>query len=266
MECFICIFLMVASSHITVSAAEILTPYRIVNTAETNYLRGSTQALVDMVVKRDQNERKIRYRLWLSEHQKALLEIVGPRKDEGHLELRINRELWSYSPKNDRIQKLSSLNYRQIWMDSDLTYDDVTRFSSLTRDYKHKFVRSEKINGEENYLIECFPKETSKFAWGRILYWIKRDNLTPTRQYFYNNERKWVRAIEFESFKKTKWGWTPTRLTIRNPIDSGTMTVLSFKKVTFDKKMDESIFSLANLQRSSQKKKYSAGFGAFSFY
>ena len=85
---------------------------------------------------------------------------------------------------------------------SDFTNDDLMKASSLSRDYKHKILRTEVISKQNLYVIECLPKPLAPVVWGKIIYWAREKDSLPVKLEYYDDQKKLIRTVSYAQFKK----------------------------------------------------------------
>jgi outer membrane lipoprotein-sorting protein len=88
---------------------------------------------MEMYIKRW--DRTLRMKFWEVYPDKSLVRITAPAEDAGKGSLKLGKDLWSYDPNIDQIQKIPPSLMLDSWMGSDLTNDDISRSSSIKLDY-----------------------------------------------------------------------------------------------------------------------------------
>ena len=101
-------------------------------------MRGETQSgTYRMVITRPEWERELEFDFWSEGTQRSFIRIQKPQREKGVSFLRLEREMWQYVPKINRVIKVPPSMRLQSWMGSNFTNDDLVRESSIVRDYEH---------------------------------------------------------------------------------------------------------------------------------
>mgnify|MGYP003340736801 FL=1 len=127
-------------------------PTEIVERGES-LLRGrSTQTLMKMNIEHESYQRELRLRSWTVGKNRSMVSILAPAKEKGIASLRVDNQMWNFFPKTDQTVRIPTSVMLQSWMGSDFTNDDLMKLSSLSVDYTHRWVRTEKIGNEKVHL------------------------------------------------------------------------------------------------------------------
>lgn len=243
-------------SALPVAAASGPTATEIVRYGE-EVLRGrSTQAAMVMIIRKPDFTRRLTLRSWTSGPQQALVEILAPAKEAGISSLRVEGQMWNYLPRTDQVIRVPTSLMLQSWMGSDFTNDDLMRTSSLGRDYAHKTVRVDGKGRNRVTLIQCRPKPGAPVVWGKVLYWARTRDRLPVRQAYYDERGKWVRTIEYSKFRKMDDRVVPTVITVRVAENSRQSTTITYRKLLYDRAIDDAVFSQDLLRRNAQNGKF----------
>ncbi|MFM8314622.1 MAG: outer membrane lipoprotein-sorting protein, partial [Deltaproteobacteria bacterium] len=212
-------------------------PTEIVERGES-LLRGrSTQTLMKMNIEHESYQRELRLRSWTVGKNRSMVSILAPAKEKGIASLRVDNQMWNFFPKTDQTVRIPTSVMLQSWMGSDFTNDDLMKLSSLSVDYTHRWVRTEKIGNEKVHLIECLPKTNAPVVWGKINYWARVSDHLPVKEDYYDEKGQLVRTLTLSSFRKMDDRVVPTVLKIRNTSSPKDQTIVTYEKMIFDKKV-----------------------------
>lgn len=215
----------------------------------------TTQAIMVMDILRPDYTRRLKVRAWTLGHQHALVEILDPLKEEGVCSLRVRSEMWNYLPKTDQVVRIPTSLMLQSWMGSDFTNDDLMKASSLIRDYRHRWLRQEKVGGDRTHLIECLPKPDAPVVWGKILYWARTKDNLPVKQQFFDDSGKLVRTLTFSSFRKMDDRIIPTLVRVDKADSPRERTTVSYEKILYDRRLSQQIFDKEEIRGFSREGK-----------
>lgn len=213
--------------------------------------RGDTQTgIYRMTIVRPDWERSMLFEFWSEGTEKSFIRIKEPVKERGVAFLKIEREMWQYVPRINRVIKIPPSMMLQSWMGSDFTNDDLVKESSIVTDYTHTLLGREVLDEGEAYKIELIPKDDAPVAWARMLYWVRVDDFVPLRAESFNERGERVRTIIHTDIKAMSGRVIPARFELIEEKKPGRKTVLVLEEVTFDKPISRSVFTQQNLRRS----------------
>ncbi|NOZ53791.1 MAG: outer membrane lipoprotein-sorting protein [Gammaproteobacteria bacterium] len=232
----------------TAASAEELNGSRIIQDVE-NLLWGKTsQGRYVMTIITPYWQRTLEMQMWMQRPQKTFIRILSPRKEKGIASLRIKDEMWNYLPKVERTIKVPPSMMLQPWMGSDFTNDDLVKESNVINDYTHEILTVKDIDGVSAYIIQSTPKTKASVVWGKLIYYIRKQDLIPLRQEYYSERGELIKALDFSAIKEMDGRLLPTKWkmqTIRKP---GNETLVELKEVKFDQPIDNTVFSLKSLR------------------
>ena len=79
---------------------------------------------------------------WTKGTKNSLVRVTAPAKDAGNGSLLKDNNMWSYSPKINRVIKLPSSMMSQSWMGSDLSNKDISKSTDIIDQYEHTLLDS----------------------------------------------------------------------------------------------------------------------------
>ncbi len=215
-----------------------------------NRLRGHVNiSLNEMTVKRPAWTRTMKLKTWdARKDKKVFVRILEPAKDQGTSFLRIGYNLWSYLPKIEKTMKIPPSMMLQSWMGSDFTNDDLVKESSYIDDYHHKILAEEKKEGKTVTQIELMPKENAPVVWGKVLFWVWKEESLPLEQSFFDEKGKLIKNLKFSEFIKMDGLLFPSIWEMKNMAKEGESTTLKTLSIDFDPTpaIPESVFTQQN--------------------
>ena len=79
---------------------------RLVERVEEQSMGNSLKASMTMSIVRESGTRDLKFKLWLSKRDKALVKVLEPIKDRDTGSLRLNMNLWQYLPNIGRVVRI----------------------------------------------------------------------------------------------------------------------------------------------------------------
>jgi outer membrane lipoprotein-sorting protein len=221
----------------------------IIRKADEKFRGNSSQGEMTMIIERPTWSREVTMKSWTLGNHYSLIYITAPAKEKGQVFLKRNKEMWNWVPNIERMIKIPPSMMMQSWMGSDFTNDDLVRESSLAKDYKHKLLTEEKMAGYDSYKIELIPKEDAPVVWGKVVMWISKIDYLWLKGEYYDEDGILVNTEILSDIKMMGNRKMPTRLEMIPADKPGQKTVLIFKNIEFDVKIDESFFSQQNMKK-----------------
>jgi len=221
----------------------------IVQKALDNFRGESSKSTLTMKIIRPGWSREVRLKAWSKGEKYSLIKILAPARDKGVAYLKVDKEIWNWQPSIERSIKLPPSMMGQSWMGSDFTNDDLVRESSELRDYTHRIIGSDTIEGRECWKIELLPKEDAAVIWGKIIMWISKKDYLELRAEFYDEDGNLINIMKASDVKNMNGRIIPTRLEMIPADKPGQKTVLIYENIEFDIPIPDSFFSLQNMKK-----------------
>src|SRR4030043_1243824 len=86
--------------------------------------------------------------------KKSFTEYLAPAREQGTKMLKLENQLWIYSPSTDRTIQIAGHMLRQSLMGSDLSYEDMMDDRKLTEIYTATVIGNEDLGGRKAYILE----------------------------------------------------------------------------------------------------------------
>ena len=150
-----------------------------------DHWRGLTSySEIAMTIHRADWERKMSMLGWSRGDKLSLIRVIEPKKDSGNGTLLNDNNMWTYSPKVNRIIKVPSSMMSQNWMGSDFSNKDISKSTDIINQYSHELVRREERDGHVFYTIASIPHEDAAIVWGKEVLTIRDDYVLMEQQYW----------------------------------------------------------------------------------
>ena len=212
--------------------------------------RGNTsRADMTMTVKTQRYQRTMNMEAWSRGNEYSLVVIRKPIKDKGIATLKVKENIWNYLPKINRVTKVPSSMMSGSWMGSHFTNDDLVRESTFEDDFTSHISFEGQRDGMKIYEITSVPKPDAAVVWGKVIMVIDQQNLTPQYALYYDEEGTLIRTMTFDQPQKINKRIVPMRLTLQPEDKKDESTVVIYNHIEFELPIEESFFSLQNLQQ-----------------
>lgn len=217
---------------------------QIVDAMQGLYQGVSSHGTVTMIVETPQYQRTMEMEISSLGREYSFIRILSPRKDRGIATLKLDKEMWNYLPKIDKVIKVPPSMMMGSWMGSDFTNDDLVKQTQLTEEY---FLSLEET--DELYRVVLLPREETVTVWGKIEYIVNKEHMIPVGENFYDDNGELVRKLEFTDVKEFSGVMLPSRLEMTPLNKEGHKTTILYDNLQFNlPEIDESIFTLRNLR------------------
>jgi outer membrane lipoprotein-sorting protein len=202
-----------------------------------------------MTIVRPKYQRSLSFKTWAKTGGDVLALITAPAKEKGQSFLKSGTNMWSWNPTIQRLIKMPPSMMSQGWMGSDFTNDDILKESSLVKDYKHKHLRTETIDGHPCFCIELKPLESADVVWGKIILWITTDEYLELKSEFYDEDGYLVKTHKGSKIAVFDGRRLPSVMEIIPAEEPGNKTLISIKKMTFNTPFASDFFTQQNMKR-----------------
>ena len=224
-------------------------PLEIINRVD-RLLRGdSSRGVATMEVVTENWEREMTMELWSLGTDYSLVRLRAPRKEAGTATLMADDDIWNYLPKVDRTIKIPSSMMGGAWMGSHFTNDDLVKESQLIDDYEVELVFDGDRDGVTVWEFRLTPKSDAAVVWGHVEYQVQQDNYMPLWTRFYDEDGDLSRTMTYSDFAELGGRLVPAVMEMQPADKPGERTAITYQELEFDVDIEQSFFSLRNLQR-----------------
>ena len=220
--------------------------------AAMDHWRGiNSYSEMTMTIHRPDWERSMSMRAWSEGDKLSLVRVTAPKKDAGNGTLLKDNDMWSYSPKINRIIKIPSSMMSQGWMGSDFSNKDISKSTDILDQYDHSLISQAQEDGHTVYTIEAVPHEDAATVWGKEVLKI-RDDFVLLEEQFWDQDGELIKVMRASDV--TEMGGRSVARVLRmgkleTPDEWTEMTVST---IEFDLELPSGIFTLSNLRNPRQ--------------
>jgi len=224
-------------------------PYEIMDRVDQLYRGESSHGTSTMEVVTENWDRQMTMELWSLGNDFSLVRIQAPAREAGTATLKADQDIYNYLPKVDRTIKIPASMMGGAWMGSHFTNDDLVKESQLIDDYEVELVFDGDRDGVTVWEFRLTPKPDAAVVWGHIEYQVQQDNYMPLWTRFYDEDGDLSRTMTYSDFSELGGRLVPAVMEMQ-PVDKpGERTAITYQELEFDVDIDQSFFSLRNLQR-----------------
>ena len=234
---------------ITVSAQTSETAEEIINRVD-RLLRGdSSHGVARMEVVTENWERGLTMEIWSLGVDYSLVRVQAPAREAGTATLKATEDIWNYLPKVDRAIKIPASMMAGAWMGSHFTNDDLVRESQLIEDYFIELTYDGDRDGVTVWEFRLTPKPEAAVVWGHVDYQVRQADYMPLWTRFYAEDGELARTMRYSEFTNLGGRTVPAVMEMVPADKPRETTKIIYEQLVFDIDIDQSFFSLRNLQR-----------------
>ncbi|MGD2035771.1 MAG: outer membrane lipoprotein-sorting protein [Bacteroidales bacterium] len=220
----------------------------ILNRIDKNMTAKSTITTSKMVIHGARQTRTIEAKTWGIGNEKAFTEYLSPPREQGTKMLKLEDQLWIYSPGSDRTIQISGHMLRQSLMGSDLSYEDMMENSKLLEEYDAVVIGSETMEERDCWIVELQAK-TAEVNYQVRKIWVDKIRYIPLKEELYAKSGQLLKRMELFDITKIGSRWYPKKMVFKDMLKKGAGTEFIIVDIEFDKEIPEYIFSKAALKK-----------------
>lgn len=220
---------------------------RIIEQVDKNMASKNRIITASMIVHGQRNDRTMEMKVWSEGTKRSFTEYLSPAREKGTRMLKLNDQLWMFSPSADRIIQISGHMLRQSVMGSDLSYEDMMDDRKLTDVYNAAVIGPDNVDGRSCWVLDLRAK-TEDVSYFMIKMWIDQERNIPIREEWYAKAGKLLKQTALSDVKKIEGRWFPTRIIYKDMLRTGAGTEFVINDIQFDATIPESVFSKAALR------------------
>jgi len=181
-------------------------------------------------------------------NEKSFTEYLSPASEKGTKMLKLENQLWIYSPATDRTIQISGHMLRQSVMGSDLSYEDMMDDRKLTDVYVATVAGEETIDGRRVFLLELTAK-VEDVSYHSQKMWVDSERFVPLKQELYAKSGKLLKQMEMKDIIQVQGRWFPSTVVYKDMLKQGDGTEFKITKIQFDQEIPAYIFTKAVLKQ-----------------
>jgi hypothetical protein len=161
---------------------------------------------------------------------------------------------WLFLPALRKTKRIASTDKSGSFMGSDFNFSDLTEPD--LEDYDYTLVKEEDVDGQRTWQIQAVPRRAAvaeNTGYARSMLWVRQDNHVVVRgvRWVHNSSRlKFLQAKRLEQIDGI-WVVTELQMVTREGRNTVHATLLRFNNVRFGQPLDESLFTVRQLEKGS---------------
>ena len=185
--------------------------------------------------------------------EKRLVRFMEPADVRGTAMLIVDNmnssdEMWIYLPALKKTRRIVSSEKGKSFMSSEFTNADMT--SPTVSDFNHRLIGDPGAEG--HWIIESIPVNDNKadeYGYSKKVSHISKDKYEVMKMEFYNFDNELFKVIETKATFPMKDGKYMIKNMVASNLKTGRKSEILFNNITEGSKVDDSVFTLQNLQQ-----------------
>ena len=224
---------------------------QIIRQAMDHYRGVTSYSEMTMTIQRADWTRSMTMQAWTQGDDETLVRVVEPRKDAGNGTLTLDGNMWTYTPKINRVIRIPSSMMGQNWMGSDFSNKDISKNTDVIDQYDHSLLETREQDGHTVYVIESVPHEEAAVVWGKEVFTV-RDDWVLLEQQFWDQDNQLVKPLRAREIQMMSGRAVATVMRMAREEKPGEWTELTTAEVEFDIDLPGNLFTLSNLRNPRQ--------------
>ncbi len=219
----------------------------ILDRIDQNMSADSRHVVSKMVINGTRSTRTIESETWSVGDEKAYTEYLAPAREKGTKMLKLEDQLWIYSPGTDRTIQISGHMLRQSVMGSDLSYEDMMDDPELRNRYDAVVTGSEAVNGTDCWIVEM-TANSPDVAYQLRKIWVDKKRYLPLKEELYAKSGTLLKKTELQDIRRVGNRWYPGKIIFKDMLKKGDGTEFIVESIEFNVDVPEHLLSKAALR------------------
>ncbi|MBN1226942.1 MAG: outer membrane lipoprotein-sorting protein [Deltaproteobacteria bacterium] len=220
----------------------------ILKKVDENYAAENRKSLSTMIIKGRRGTRTLQSQSWIQGVEKSFTEYLSPARDRGTKMLKLEEELWIYSPSTDRIIKIAGHMLRRSVMGSDLSYEDYMEDPKLSNMYLATIIGEEIITERLCYVLELTAKKEDIAYYSRKI-WVDKERFLPLKEERYAKSGKLLKTFVINEVFQLENRWYRKKMIFKDVLKKGEGTEFIIDSIEFNVEIPDYIFSKSSLRK-----------------
>lgn len=201
----------------------------------------------EMIIRGRRGSRTVTSKSWIQGRDKSFTEYLDPPREKGTKMLKLEDQLWTYTPASDRTILLSGHMLRQSVMGSDLSYEDMMEDQRLVALYDAVVAGEERV-GDRPCWVLALSSRGGDIAYFTRRIWVDKERYVVLREERFAKSGKLLKSTEVLDVQRMKERWVPTRVVFKDALKGGEGTEFVVKAMEFNAAIPDHLFTKASLR------------------
>jgi len=220
----------------------------ILNNVEKNMSSENRIFESSMIIHGSRVSRTMTSRTYSVGDKQSFTEYLSPAREQGTKMLKLENQLWIYSPSTDRTIQIAGHMLRQSVMGSDLSYEDMMDDRKITEIYDSKITGNEIIDGRNTAILELIARVPDAAYYKRRM-WVDSERYIPLKEELYSKSDQLLKRTTLSDVRQIGGRWFPMKIVYKDVLKQGDGTEFIITSVKFNQPIPEYIFTKAALKQ-----------------
>jgi len=220
----------------------------ILNKVDENFGSDNKIIVSEMVIHGRRGSRTIKSKSWIQGRDKSFSEYLSPPREQGTKMLKLEDQLWTYTPSTDRTIRISGHMLRQSVMGSDLSYEDMMEDPKLQNLYHAQIIGEEEFLDRLCWVLELTSKG-EEITYYRRKIWVDKERYVSLKENRYAKSGKLLKTTEVLEVFKAENRWIPRKAVFKDVLKKGKGTEWHILSMEFNADIPDHVFTKASLRR-----------------
>ncbi|MFO7732634.1 MAG: outer membrane lipoprotein-sorting protein [Candidatus Aminicenantes bacterium] len=219
----------------------------ILRRADENMGSDNKISMSVMTIHGRRGSRSVKSRSWIQGQTKSFTEYLDPPREKGTKMLKLEDQLWTYTPSSDRTILISGHMLRQPVMGSDLSYEDMMEDHRLAELYAAS-IAGEEDYGERPCWVLDLVSRGEEIAYYKRKIWVDKERYTVLREERFAKSGKLLKTTDVKNVERMGDRWVPTRIVFKDALKDGQGTEFILEDIEFNADIPDHVFTKASLR------------------
>lgn len=159
---------------------------------------------------------------------------------------------WLYLPDLRKTKRIATSDKSSSFMGSDFSYADMTR--RVLDEWRYRLLKEDVLNDQKVWLVEAVPiskKVEDRYGYKKSIVFVRQDIFMVVRAVHVLKEGRKVKYMEVKKVEEVEGIWVATETWMKTTRNKRTLhrTILRWNNVKFNQDLDDSIFSVRQLEK-----------------
>ena len=200
-----------------------------------------------MTIHGRRGSRSVKSKSWIQGQTRSFTEYLDPPREKGTKMLKLEDQLWTYTPSSDRTILISGHMLRQSVMGSDLSYEDMMEDHRLAELYAASIAGTEDYEGRPCWVLELVSRG-EEIAYYKRKIWVDKERYTVLREERFAKSGKLLKTTDVKKVERMGDRWVPTRIVFKDVLKDGQGTEFALESIEFNASIPDHVFTKASLR------------------
>lgn len=201
-----------------------------------------------MIIQGSRANRTITSRTYAVGEKRSFTEYLSPAREQGTKMLKLENQLWIYSPSTDRTIQISGHMLRQSVMGSDLSYEDMMDDRKISEIYSAEVTGTEQVDGRKTWILSLTASVSNVAYYSRKM-WVDTERFIPLREELFARSGQLLKRTTMSDVMLIENRWFPMKITYKDLLRQGDGTEFIITSVKFNQSIPDYIFTKASLKQ-----------------